>query len=137
MTVVLSVENEDGTYTITNIPSEAPEGKVLINLNETCTSNHPPDPEDMMSETGGIITENAENDNRNQEGSETGSNTDSGSESTTESGETSNIGGISPDTPSETTPPNITEPTETEASDSENESDSGGILADSLLPGVE
>ncbi|MCJ7855801.1 PBP1A family penicillin-binding protein [Lachnospiraceae bacterium NSJ-143] len=56
MSVVLAVEEKDGKYTVVNAPSEAPEGKVLINLNETCTEEHAPDINDIMNEGGGIIS---------------------------------------------------------------------------------
>ena len=66
MTVVLAVSESNGNKVIKNAPSEAPEGKVLINLNETCDGNHKhyvPDEEDDENESGGVIAGNESENN--------------------------------------------------------------------------
>lgn len=66
MTVVLAVSESNGNKVIKNAPSEAPEGKVLINLNETCDGNHNhyvPDEEDDENESGGVIAGNESENN--------------------------------------------------------------------------
>ena len=66
MTVVLAVSESNGNKVIKNAPSEAPAGKVLINLNETCDGNHKhyvPDEEDDENESGGVIAGNESENN--------------------------------------------------------------------------
>ena len=125
MTVVLAVEGEEGSYEIKNAPSETPEGKVLINLNETCTEKHEPDISDIMSEEGGVISGNAENN---------GSSSSQPSENNGSSGNTEeNTGGQTGEN-NESTPPPDTEPDNTTQ---DNESGEQTESSDTtLLPGI-
>lgn len=128
MTVVLAVEGEEGSYEIKNAPSETPEGKVLINLNETCTEKHEPDISDIMSEEGGVISGNAENN---------GSSSSQPSENNGNSGNTEeNTGGQTGENTenNESTPPPDTEPDNTTQ---DNESGEQTESSDTtLLPGI-
>ena len=58
MEVVLATDSDNN---ILNAPSEAPEGKVLINLHETCNEKHKNE-----ADNGGILSSNGDEGNKSE-----------------------------------------------------------------------